>query len=449
MLSGKELKWLELIFNERFGPFFFFKRSNGYIALCTKNSSKTIKFCGYDPAFYKFGHSDMDVTYLSEISNDIRCLANDDLVAPCSSKLSFPLVCLNDEGAVVHYDLLGLIYWNLNRLEEFENSSLDIHSRFPAVSSHAYRSGYLERPIVDEWLMVMRVLIAAIWPQLKLNRSEYKLNLTHDVDNPSLYAQKTWYRIFRMMAGNLFKRHDFRNFAYAPYIKLSSGKKISRYDPYNTFDWIMDLSDSIGVKSTFYFVCDGTNQRYDPSYNINDPLIRNIIKSISLRGHKVGLHTSYDSFNNPEKIKSEVSLFRKILQDEKVKQSTLGARQHYLRWSSSDTARYLDYAGLDYDSSVGFADHAGFRCGTCFEFPMFDVKNQKVLNLREKPLVTMEGSVLDTKYMNYGYNESTYEYMNKIKKNCIKYGGTYTLLWHNSYLSSLKQKQLYKRIIGG
>ena len=47
-------------------------------------------------------------------------------------------------------------------------------------------------------------------------------------------------------------------------------------------------------------------------------------------------------------------------------------RQHYLRWRAPTTWQNWEDAGLDYDSTVGYADHVGFRAGTCYEYPIFN-----------------------------------------------------------------------------
>jgi len=72
----------------------------------------------------------------------------------------------------------------------------------------------------------------------------------------------------------------------------------------------------------------------------------------------------------------------------------------------------------------------GFRCGVCYEYSVFDILNRKRLNLKEKPLIVMEGS-----FVTYQPNTTPKEMENKIK-NLIsevkKYNGEFVYLWHNS-----------------
>jgi hypothetical protein len=135
------------------------------------------------------------------------------------------------------------------------------------------------------------------------------------------------------------------------------------------------------------------------------------------------------------------------MEEEGIKQDEIGSRQHYLRWSTSETARHLQAAGIAYDTTLGYADHAGFRCGTSHEFPMFDVSNQERLNLRQRPLILMEASVLSSNYMGMGYIEETLGYMKGLKKRCYQHGGNFTLLWHNSFFRSRHAKEFYQELI--
>ncbi len=73
-----------------------------------------------------------------------------------------------------------------------------------------------------------------------------------------------------------------------------------------------------------------------------------------------------------------------------IEQATWGGRQHYLRWNAPATWRNYAEAGLDYDTTLSYADHAGFRCGTCHPFPVFDVERNTALDLLEYPLIVRE-----------------------------------------------------------
>ena len=71
--------------------------------------------------------------------------------------------------------------------------------------------------------------------------------------------------------------------------------------------------------------------------------------------------------------KKEFERLISVAEEEGICQDVWGGRQHYLRWEAPTTWRAWEEAGLDYDSTLTFADHAGFRCGVCFEYPVYDI----------------------------------------------------------------------------
>lgn len=119
-----------------------------------------------------------------------------------------------------------------------------------------------------------------------------------------------------------------------------------------------------------------------------------------------------------------------------------GSRQHYLRWENPTTWQILDEVGIAYDTTLGFADHIGFRCGTCREFPVFNLKTRQALRLRERPLVVMDVTMLTSKYMGLQPEEAL-EQIRWLADKCRLYGGNFGLLWHNTILVEEFQRKLY------
>ncbi|MNX59287.1 hypothetical protein D3C86_901490 [compost metagenome] len=119
---------------------------------------------------------------------------------------------------------------------------------------------------------------------------------------------------------------------------------------------------------------------------------------------------------------------------------------HYLRWEQSSTLRAWADAGMDYDSTLGYADRPGFRCGSCFEYPAFDPLRGEQLRLRLRPLVVMECTVMAQNYLALGTGEAAYSKFTQLKNACQAVGGNFTLLWHNSQLELASERELYKSV---
>jgi hypothetical protein len=111
-----------------------------------------------------------------------------------------------------------------------------------------------------------------------------------------------------------------------------------------------------------------------------------------------------------------------VLDEEGIAQPLLGGRQHYLRWETPTTVRLWDANGLDYDITLSYADRPGFRCGTCFEYPMFDSVEQRALKLRQRPLIVMECSVIAERYLGLGYSDEALAMMQGYRDTCHRKG---------------------------
>lgn len=120
---------------------------------------------------------------------------------------------------------------------------------------------------------------------------------------------------------------------------------------------------------------------------------------------------------------------------------------HYLRWEQPTTLRAWEDAGMSYDSTLGYADRPGFRCGTCHEYPAFDPVAQVQLNLRIRPLVVMKCTIIADRYMGLGYTEESLTRFLYIKENCRKVNDSFALLWHNSHFKNKNDFEVYVKVL--
>jgi hypothetical protein len=125
----------------------------------------------------------------------------------------------------------------------------------------------------------------------------------------------------------------------------------------------------------------------------------------------------------------------------------VGNRQHRLLWVHPDTASIESKAGLQYDSTLGFAAHEGFRNSYCYPFRIFDFTNDTTLDVWEFPLNVMDGTLLS--YRNLP-NEEALQKCKDLIQEVKKFGGLFTLLWHNSFFDEDVYpgvQKLYKDIL--
>lgn len=439
--------WLRALMTERFGLPLNFNYDEASAVWRMWLSGRTQRITiAHDPDTVLGTNSALPCTTWDAAADGWTPILDKSLPAPGASTLRSPLIERDADGYTIHYDIPGLTYWMLNRLEEIDATDLDEHGRFPARASHAYRHGYLERPIVDEWLDILRQVIERTWPDVPVRRPSFEMKVSHDVDSPSRDGFRNLSGLVRRVSGDLLKRRDPRGLA-VPWIRLTTRTRLSRFDPHNTFDWLMDVSERHGLTSAFYFIC-GRGAPIQPTgYDARHRAIRTLIRHIHARGHEIGLHPSYGTYLDARQIRGEADRLRHLCADEGVHQHHWGGRMHFLQWRQPDTLRAWNDAGMSYDSTLSYADHAGFRCGTCFEYQAFDPVACEALELRVRPLVVMEVSAFGQQYMGLGVTENARDKMIELKHTCRRVGGFFTLLWHNSNLQGKVERRMYEEVV--
>ncbi|WGF87853.1 polysaccharide deacetylase family protein [Marinivivus vitaminiproducens] len=353
---------------------------------------------------------------------------------------------IRDKDIRLGLDVFGAIFFMLSRYEEWIVQTRDSHARFPATASVAYRAGFLHRPLANEYLEILWTLLRRLWPQIARRRHAFAVRLTCDVDRPFGAVGKSWPQVFRGALCDLAIRRSPGLMVRRLALRATGCDREDdeRKDPNNTFGFIMKTSERHGFTSTFYFMTGQSNPRFDDGYPIRAPRLRRLLRRIHDGGHEIGLHPSYETFRDGTRIQKELSDLLGALEQEGIRLDRCGARQHYLRFDATQTWRHYEAAGLAYDATMSFADHAGFRCGTCYDFQLFDLAARKPLALREQPLIAMEISLLD--YQRLSPDEAR-DAIAGLAGNCRKFSGTFSLLWHNTELRTTGQQRYYESII--
>lgn len=295
-----------------------------------------------------------------------------------------------DAGIDLSVDIFGSVFFVLSRYEELVRPERDEHERFPSSASIAVSEGFLGRPIVDEYVDLLWAALHEVWPFLERRPSTFRLRTTHDVDHPWATIGESSRTVARSAAGDVVRRRD-PSLAWRR-VRGAADSRSGRVDrdPFHTFDTLMAASERNGLRSTFYVLAGNEPGDHDFRYRSDDPLMVRLLADIHDRGHEIGLHGSYASFRSADRIAFEFEALRRACRLAGFEQPAWGVRQHYLRLALPDTWRHHEAAGLEHDSTLGFAEAEGFRAGTGREFPIFDLAAGRALRLRERPLLVMD-----------------------------------------------------------
>jgi hypothetical protein len=305
-------------------------------------------------------------------------------------------------------DIVAGTFFMLTRYEELLNQARDEHGRFPASASVADTYDFLDRPIVDEYREQLSRALLKLFPDLHCQPSTPTVRFTHDLDKlrksrlEAIVAELKNVLRGRLsgLPGIFYHLFNLRN-------------------PADTFGWLQSLE---GEGVYYCMTCSEDGQPFD-SVLVQDLLAR-------FPQYAVGIHPDKDE-----------PLLATLWQELAVTK----ARNHFLLFDVKQTWDDMADVGITEDSTLGFADRCGFRCGTCRPFQVFSLSQECVLPLHEYPLLMMDVTLWA--YMHLSPAEA-FTYVEKYAAQVKKYGGVFVILWHNFCCDEWRWRAVYKKTVG-
>lgn len=325
-------------------------------------------------------------------------------------------------GANLHIfsDVLTMTFLLLSREEERQIPQRDGYGRFLYEYSLAKKYNFIDIPIVDEWAMLIRKELMLHFPEDKLGSNTPSMRLTHDMDTarrfPDLMtAAKS------ILGGDLFLRKSPR-IAFESLRQYLASRTNPEKDPELLgAEKLLELSLQYGFHSEFYFM--GLAQgEPDFRYEVSAPAVKAFAQKAEISGMNCGFHGSKLTPQDAERFSVEQNRVSVALGGLPNR-----GRQHYLCFDVEKTPGVWESAGIRWDSTLGYADREGFRCGTCHSFPVYDVVNDHPVSVMEQPLIVMDGSMRGRGLC----TEEAFASMRHLCERCCVVGGEFVLLWHN------------------
>lgn len=280
-----------------------------------------------------------------------------------------------------------------------------------------------------------RIKEKPLWP----NGKRFALFLSHDVDE----VRKTYQYITRPLL-SLKKGRIGRALEQAGSCYTDRKRK---KDPYWTFDELMNIEESLGVRSTSYFLQEDEKthisdpkswKHYPRKYSFRDPKVSAVLRSMSQGGWDVGLHGSLYSYMSREKLAEQKRDLEKSLGS-----GVCGTRQHHLNLKIPDTWRFQEATGLAYDTSLGYKDMNGFRWGTCFPFHPIDPSTGMEQGILELPLAYMDTT-------HFSEQGKAWPKISALIDTVERQGGLFTVLFHHSVFNDSEYPgwtDIYRKLV--
>ena len=356
-------------------------------------------------------------------------------VIPIAEKgyLDFPKFFKSSISDFLGYDLFAMVFYFASRYEEYVDSEKDSHQRFQAENSLAFKHSCLHIPFLNIAIKQFSDKLKSKFPELYFKKREFNFLSSIDIDNAFAYANKGLKRNLGGFAKDLLS---------LKFSQISSRLKSNlndSVDPYNTFELIHRLSLE-SQTALQYFVLIGDYSAFDKNPHYQNQGFRKLLKSLAQK-HSIGLHPSYESYNNFEKIGIEKKRLESIIEDK-----ITSARCHFLRINLPETYRAFIEQGITDDYTMIYASQSGFRTGLCVPYRWFDLKKNETTNLTVHTSVIMEGTLREyNKLSSESAKNKSLELLNEVKK----YGGEFISIFHNdSFVAEQKEwVEVYKDLL--
>lgn len=271
----------------------------------------------------------------------------------------------------------------------------DLHGRLIRKYSAQYKKGVLEKPIVNEYLMLLKM-----WLKIRLKNplgsylpsgKKCMVVLSHDVDKPINPGDPyEWYHAVKGYLGKGKIMLAARNTSSFLRRKL---KDPSNKDRCWLFHEVMESEAKLGVRSTFFFAAKSINgpnsSLFDVNYNLSSPRFVKVIRAILERGFEVGLHLSYNANQKSDYIAKEKETLERIAGCQ-----VIGNRHHFWKMKRPFWHTLEDHktAGLLYDTSIAFNELPGYRLGIALPFYPWNPENSQRIDVVQIPTVLMDGA---------------------------------------------------------
>lgn len=322
-------------------------------------------------------------------------------------------------GYTLPFDILSAVFYLLARCEEYSGYTPDKHGRYPAQASILYQMGILHRPIADEWIHALRLLLQEQW-HTRLPVPMYSYRPSYDIDIAYSYLHKGLARTTGAWLRALLK---------ADVAQLRSRMEVIRKkqkDPYDSFRWLRQVHKAYGYRPLYFVLCALRTTPFDKNIHPQHPAMVRIIKQLAREGD-MGIHPSYYT-DKGNALQAEKHTLEQV-----AGHTTQLSRQHYIRATMPHTWLQLAANGITHDYSMGYGTHLGFRAGTGSPFFWYNLATDEATTMRIHPFCFMDTTA---RYEAGLTPAQAFDRLNAMTQLLRETGSTLITVFHNFSLGS-------------
>ena len=295
-----------------------------------------------------------------------------------SNSEKYPFFFKVNIDSAMPFDVFAASFYLISRYEEYLPHLKDEKGRFPFEESMAFKNNFLDKPIVDLWIVELIKILNNKFKDT-INESKEKKNIIPvlEVSDPYMFRHKSIFLSLFLALNSIWKL-NFKNIINQFYVLFRISK-----DPYLEYDFITDEFKKINIDILSFFSFTqhsfdiGAVSIFNSSYKL---LIKNISDKIPL-----SLLVSGFAQKNIKVLKSEMNNLSNL-----THRSSQKVRLDLGIISISETYPILVQNEVIEDYSMGYVDKNGYRASTSVPFYYYDLMNEVQSPLKVYPVVINE-----------------------------------------------------------
>lgn len=296
--------------------------------------------------------------------SDVEIVVQDWEGVPCFFSTS--------DNSHVPFDIFAAGFYMLSRYEEYLPHVKDKHGRYPATESIGYKYHFLNRPVVDVWIMKLKQLMEEHYPSFQFKKRNFEAIPVIDVPVIYNYRKKG---IIRTLASTFL---DLVNLELKTIFERFQVLLGFKRDPFDNFDRLITLHKQKDINAVYFFLM-GDYSHYDKNISVTSPSFKKLVKSVADYS-VVSLMASYESFNHIDLLKKER---KRLIQF--INRPVKRVRWRFNRLNIPESYRMMAEAEFNEDYTMGYSNYMGFRAGTCTPFNFYDISFEVQIPIKVTP----------------------------------------------------------------
>jgi peptidoglycan/xylan/chitin deacetylase (PgdA/CDA1 family) len=321
-----------------------------------------------------------------------------------------PLLILQENKVLISADIISAAFYLLSGWQEYFSSERDRHGRFPYAASVQKLYNFVTLPVVNYYFDILKTAVEQVSGQpLQPRRwgsrqAAFAAFISHDIDN--------LYSAWKAPAKAALKQKKMGRFAWL------LAQRLTQPHAWDNLEEVVAATARYGAESTFFLLC-AKGKAPTGTPNADYELTPQLWQRLSKLTCTLDLHGSIGTATDA----------RLLLAEDEVLDA-LGVRFHYLSWDPAQTPAVIEEARLLFDSTLGFAEHFGFRHSYCLPFYPFYFEAGRAANFLEIPLNVMDATLHHPTYLQLAPAEIL-PALTPVFAEIKRFGGVASVLWHN------------------